>query len=132
MIGIAATVLLLTQVASDVPGVAAGRTEEVENLITVIGEKAKAWKGRVRSQGGELICETRKSTGDNEIDAIRCGAMVSCMAAIAKNYDEVLASDLKRKEKKAQADALIQTTIPCMEDYYDREYARLAEARLSA
>ena len=123
------SLLIVSALAQEPPPAADLPSAEEQALIIVYGERAKEWRGSVKSVEGVPTCKTKRSTGDAQIDAIRCGAMITCMAPISAEYSRILASDVKRKEKKERAYALLQTTLPCMDDFYDREFASLARAR---
>jgi hypothetical protein len=104
---------------------------EVANEIVVLGRKLETrWKGHLVKTDGQLACKTKRSTGDAAIDAIGCGAMLHCTLAIEPQMD-ALAADraLSRRDRRRQMGTLVQTTVPCMEDYRDTAIARLAAAR---
>ena len=83
----------------------------------------------LRKQDGELACRTRRSTGDKDIDAIRCDAMLTCMAPIEGQIDAVASSDLPTAERNRRISELSMSATPCMDDYHDRAVARLAAQR---
>ena len=99
--------------------------------IVVIGRKLRNWKGRFAKKDGQLSCRTTKSTGDRDIDAIRCGGMIACTGPIEAELERLSASkSLKRVEKERQMNSLLQTTIPCMDDYFIAATRALAEKRV--
>ena len=60
---------------------------EVAREIVVIARQLKSWKGGVSKVGGRMICKTTTSSGDRAADAIRCGAMLSCMKPLEPRID---------------------------------------------
>ncbi len=104
---------------------------EVEEQIVVIGERMHDWKGGLAKIEGELTCRTKTSSGDKMVDAIRCGSMLTCMGPLAPQIDEIMGSDIARKEKQAQVVALSETAIPCMDAYHKTAILRLAQSRAS-
>jgi hypothetical protein len=56
-------------------------TEEAspEPEIVVIGRKLQKWRGQVKMSDSTLRCVTKKSTGDNNIDAIGCRVLLECI-----------------------------------------------------
>ena len=102
---------------------------EVEEQIVVIGERMRTWNGGLAKVDGKLTCRTKKSSGDEMVDAIRCGAMLTCMGELAPQIDEVIASDIARKEKQAQVEAIAAGAVPCMDAYHKTAVMRLAQSR---
>ncbi len=102
---------------------------EVEEQIVVIGERMHAWNGGLAKVDGKLTCRTKTSSGDEMVDAIRCGAMLTCMGELAPQIDEVMASDIVRKEKQAQVEAIAEGAVPCMDAYHKTAVMRLAQSR---
>lgn len=102
---------------------------EVEEQIVVIGERMHTWNGGLAKVDGKLTCRTKKSSGDEMVDAIRCGAMLTCMGELAPQIDEVMASDIARKEKQAQVQAIAEGAVPCMDAYHKTAVMRLAQSR---
>jgi len=104
---------------------------EVASEIVVIGRKLETrWKGHLAKTDGQLVCKTKRSTGDTAIDAIGCGAMLHCMLAIEDQMD-ALAADrtISRRERRRQMNGLARSTEPCLHEYRDTGIARLAAAR---
>ncbi len=102
---------------------------EVEEQIVVIGERMHTWNGGLAKVDGKLTCRTKKSSGDEMVDAIRCGAMLTCMGELAPQIDEVMASEIARKEKQAQVEAIAEGAVPCMDAYHKTAVMRLAQSR---
>lgn len=123
--------LALAAQVTPVPSAPPSVTPEVANEIVVIGRKIKTWKGRFIKKDGQLSCRTTKSTRDAEIDAIRCGAMITCTRPVEAEIDRLYGlTTLKRIEKERQINALLQTTIPCMDEYFASASLALAERRV--
>ncbi|HEY6816146.1 MAG TPA: hypothetical protein VI168_11445 [Croceibacterium sp.] len=102
----------------------------VDDAIVVIGRRLeKDWRGSLAKADGQLACRTTRSTGDPAIDAIGCEAMVACTRPIEPQLDALAAADLRKRERKRQMDALLQTTMPCLTAYHEDAGARLAASR---
>lgn len=101
-----------------------------EQEIVVIGRKLeKDWRGSLKKTKGRLVCRTLKSTGDKAIDAIGCGAMLTCTHKIEPQMDALATGRLEPAERRRRMDAVVQTTVPCITDYRASAIARLAAAR---
>ena len=129
---LAPLLLLAPSVAMAAQDAAVEPSPEVANEIVVIGQRMDDWKGGLAKVDGELKCRTKKSSGDEIVDAIRCGSMLACIAPLAPQIDEIMASDLGRKEKQARAQEVSETAVPCMEDYNREAVLRLARSRAGA
>lgn len=102
---------------------------EVAQEIVVIGKQMKTWKGGVSKVGGRMICKTSKTSGDRRIDAIRCGAMLVCTKPLEARIDALMVSDRSQAEKKRAFDALLKSSLPCLDEQEQDGIARLAEER---
>ena len=102
---------------------------EVANEIRVIGRRMKGWRGRVIKQDGELACRTRTSTGDKDVDAIRCGSMLACIGPLEGQMDAIANSDMPTAERNRRMSELSMSAAPCMDAYHDRAVAALAAQR---
>lgn len=105
---------------------------EVAREIVVIGRQLKTWKGGVSKVGGRMICKTRLSSGDKALDAIRCGAMLSCLTPLEPRIDTLMGSDLPQAEKRRGFQKILTGIEPCLQTYADAAAARLAEERAGA
>lgn len=105
-------------------------TPEVAQEIVVMGKKLKTWKGGVSKVGGQMVCKTRQSSGDRALDAIRCGAMLSCMKPLEPRIDALMGSAAATAEKKRNFSALIAGVPQCAEKAEESAVARLAEDRV--
>jgi hypothetical protein len=121
--------LLAVQAAPVAPPPA--QSPEVAREIVVIAQKLKGWKGGVTKEGGRMVCRTKTSSGEKAVDAIRCGAMLSCMKPLEPRIDALMGSDRSRREKRDGFAAILKGIGPCLEDYEAAAVARLAEARVA-
>ena len=102
---------------------------EVAQEIVVIARKMKVWKGGVSKVGGRMICKTSKSSGDKPVDAINCGAMLSCLKPLEPRIDSLMGSELPVGEKRRGFDAILTGVAPCVKSYSDTAVDRLARER---
>jgi hypothetical protein len=105
---------------------------EVAQEIVVIGKQMKTWKGGISKVGGRMICKTSKSSGDRALDAIRCGAMLSCVKPVEPRIDALMASAVPRAEKSRRFQAIMTGLIPCYESTEAAAVERLARERAAA
>lgn len=103
MIAIVLTALALTQAE------APAAEPPVDNEIVVLGNKLRAWRGTWRVSDGVVKCKTKRSAGDREIDAIGCGAMVTCMTPLVPQWQAVEDSDLPKAELETRLNGLLQS-----------------------
>ena len=104
----------------------------VAQEIVVIGRKMKIWKGGVSKVGGQMICKSSKSSGDKPVDAINCGAMLSCLKPLETRIDAVMSSSLSASQKRRGFNAILAGSEPCMQAYADVAVERLARERTGA
>lgn len=123
-----ATLLALAG-AAQAQAPAAPATGAVAREIVVIGQKLRTWQGGVTKEQGRLVCRTRKSSGDPRLDAIRCGAMLTCTRPIEAKIDRLMSSDASRTAKRDGFAALLASAKPCLEAYEAEAVARLAAER---
>jgi hypothetical protein len=105
-------------------------TPAVTQEIVVMGKKLKDWKGGVSKVGGRMVCKTKKSSGDKALDAIRCGAMLSCVKPLEPRIDALMGSALPIGQKRRDFDKMLTGIEPCLETYTAGAVARLAEDRV--
>jgi hypothetical protein len=67
--------------------------------IVVIARKLDNWTGKFSIKGDKVKCATKNSTGDKEIDAIGCAAMVQCLPAF---QPRITASDNAALDKSVR------------------------------
>lgn len=102
----------------------------VAQEIAVMGKKLKNWKGGVSKVGGRMVCKTKKSSSDKALDAIRCGAMLSCVKPLEPRIDALMGSALPIGDKRSGFQKLLTRIEPCLETYTFGAVARLAEDRV--
>lgn len=81
----------------------------VVDEIVVMGNKLRNWRGTWRVRDGAVRCKTKRSTGDREIDAIGCGAMVTCMTPLVPQWQAIEDADLPKAELEARLNGLLQS-----------------------
>ncbi len=126
MIMLASLLVLQAGVAAPQPQV----SPEVSDQMLVIGEQLKSWKGGIYKREGKLTCRTTASTGDPEIDAIRCGALIRCFGPNADKMDAIAASGLSKEERNRRMQALTEATKPCVNQAHRAGTMFLAERRV--
>lgn len=123
-------VLLLMQAASGAPAPETPAGEDaVKEQIILIGERLKTWQGGIYKREGDLTCRIGKGTGDLEIDAIRCGALIECFAPLADPMDAVYASDLPEADRNRQMQEIAATATPCIDQFHVTQTVKLARKR---
>lgn len=122
--------LLALLAVAGTPLAPASPTPTVAREIVVMGKKLKDWNGGVSKVGGRMVCKTKKSSGDKALDAIRCGAMLSCLKPLEPRIDTLMGSALPAGEKRKGFQGLLTGIEPCLETYAAGAVARLAEDRV--
>lgn len=107
-------------------------TPNVQREIVVIGNKMKAFRTSVRERNGKMVCQTRKSTGDKEIDAIGCTALAGCLTELRPRLDASADRRLPAVERKRLREAVEGDLGTCMITRRDAMIADLAERRWNA
>lgn len=107
-------------------------SEEVAEEIVVIGRKLETWKGGLSAQDGQLSCRTNRSTGDKEIDGIRCGAMLRCFAPEVPEMNRLSSLDVPTRERNRLMQAHAETLVPCLDEAHEAGVRYLAEVRARA
>ncbi|WP_394270493.1 hypothetical protein [Qipengyuania sp.] len=100
--------------------------------IVVIGERLKTWRGKWRTDKGAARCQTTKSTGDREIDAIGCSALEACVTPLIPRMQAIAASKAPRAERNRLMQAASQPIGPCLVERRGDGIAALAERRAGA
>ncbi len=105
---------------------------EIQRDIVVIGNKMKAFRTSVRERDGKMVCATKTSTGNGEIDAIGCNVLAGCLTEHRPRLDA--STDRKRPaaERKRLREAVERDLLPCMMTRRDALIADLAERRWQA
>lgn len=117
--------LLLATVPAAVP---AAQADE----IVVIGERLKAWRGKFGTKDGVASCRTTKSTGDREIDAIGCNALVACITPHASQMQAIADMKLPKAERNRRLNDAMQPVGPCLVEKRGDAIANLAARRAGA
>ena len=118
--------------AAELPVPQGPPTEAVAEQITVIGKRLKTWKGGVYKKDGKLTCRITQSSGDKDVDMVRCGAMLRCYAPKAEELDAIAASDAPKADRNRKMQAVAEATIPCVEEASEAGVRMLAEERVPA
>lgn len=105
--------------------------EEPIPMITVIGQKLADWKGVLKSRDGVRACETTRSTGDAEIDAIGCEALEACVLPLAPQIEAIAGGDQSRRDKRRALNALNERegVADCVGAKREEGVQRLADKR---
>ncbi len=105
----------------------------VDNEIVVLGNKLRDWRGSWRVRDGVVKCKTKRSTGDREIDAIGCGAMVTCMTPLVPQWQAIEDADLPKDELEGRLNGLLQSANvgDCFAIVREQSISALAAARRS-
>lgn len=127
MIAMALTALALTQ--TEAPAV----EPPLDNEILVLGNKLRDWRGSWRVRDGVVKCKTKRSTRDREIDAIGCGAMVTCMTPLVPQWQAIEDADLPKAELESRLNGLLQSAnvADCFRAVREQGIAALVAARRS-
>lgn len=122
------TLLLLSSVHSAQPA----PPPQVARDIVVIGRKLQRWQSKYFVRGRQLGCQTRKSTGDAEIDAIGCAAFETCVTRLRPQIDESDRPDLDKSSRKRMKVLLKQRLSACVKEQREQLIGELAERRWMA
>lgn len=79
-----------------------------ENEIEVIGNKLRDWSSSFKLRRGAVDCKTKRSTGDKDIDAIGCNAIVRCMTPFSGEWQTINDSQGSKAEKSQQLAAIFK------------------------
>ena len=101
----------------------------VASEIASIEQAMENWQGGVYKKDGQLACRISRSSGDEAIDAIQCGAMLRCYAPVAARLDAIAALDVDRDERARQMRPVVATTRPCIAQASKAGVRMLAEQR---
>ncbi len=121
-------IALLLAAAAFIQPSEAPRAAEIEEEIVVVGNRLKAWRGRITPAGTGLRCVTATSSGDAEVDRIGCGAMVTCFT----RDRATLTAEASRRRQPTEQSAAFRAMGLCVRDYHDAATAALAERRYQA
>lgn len=97
--------------------------------VVVMGEKLKNWRASVRERKGRMVCTTKTSTGDRELDAVGCNAMATCLTQLKPRLNATLDKRLAAADRKSLRDAVDRDLFTCVTTNRDTAAAALAERR---
>lgn len=106
--------------------------EAEDEMITVIGQRFKTWKGYAKRKDGVWSCQTRKSTKDAEIDKISCDTLIACFRVHEPKLDAWLASNAPRDERRRVRAAIDNDIGICMTERRKVAIAELTERRMAS
>lgn len=128
---IALALALLTQAAAaELPVPQGPPSEAVAAEIEVIGKQLETFRGGVYKKDGKLTCRIAKSSGDEAVDMVRCGAMLRCYAPKVEALDAIAASDAPKDERNREMQAIVAATQPCVTEASAAGVRMLAEQRV--
>ena len=104
----------------------------VQSEIVVIGEKLNDWRGTWGAKKGVVACRTTRSTGDKEIDAVGCQALVSCASPLVPQFKAIAESKLPKAERQRRMDIAVQPMVGCLTHAREAGIAALADRRAGA
>lgn len=101
----------------------------VKREILAIAARMQGWKGGIYKDAERLACRIEQSSGDADVDAIRCGAMVVCYSPKVVEMDAIAASELPEADRTRKMAAIAASTKPCLEAAHVRGAVKLAQHR---
>ena len=126
----ALTLGLLAQAAvADLPTPQGPPTEAVAQQITQIEARMERWKGGIYKKDGKLTCRITQPSGDKEVDVIRCGAMLRCLAPETDALDAIAGSDASEADRNRRMQAIVAAAQPCVTNANAAGVRMLAEKR---
>ena len=105
---------------------------KVAAQVPVIAGKLDKWRGAWGAAGGKLACKTIQSSGDEEIDALGCAAMIACVKPIYPQLDKIADGAGTKADKQRQISAKLAALQPCMKAHRGQGIAELAVKRARA
>jgi hypothetical protein len=127
MTWLAPLVLLLAQ------GAAAPAPREIDpkvaEQVPIIAAKLDHWRGAWAAAGGKLGCKTLRSSGDEEIDALGCAAMLSCVKPAYPELKKIADGPAPEADKKRQMEAKLAALKPCLTQRRGQGIAEIALRR---
>jgi hypothetical protein len=110
---------------TDTPASSAPVSEE----IVVMGKALRNWKGQVRKRGDAFTCRITQSSGDAELDDIRCNAHRWCAQRVDGDIQALGQLKLEKAALNARINALAQRIGPCVTQYETLSLEHLARER---
>lgn len=123
--------LALLMIASPVQdaGTVTADTGPVAQEIVVIGRKLKTWRATIRTGRDGLTCRTKASSGDPEIDALGCSAMMRCWPAARALFDASTAKGLAKADRQRLQAQANETMTTCVAAQHREQIEALAMRR---
>ena len=113
------------------PGISAP-VDPAADEIVVIGRKLKTWRGSVRSNRRGTSCRTRTSSGDPQIDAIGCAAMLHCWPATLPRFQASTAKGIAPADRKRLQTDANAALVSCLTIEHRTRVEALADRRAGA
>ncbi len=104
-------------------------TEAVAEQIVQIETRMERFEGGVYKKDGKLTCRIAQSSGDKDVDMVRCGAMLRCLAPRADELDAIAASDAPPADRNRRMQGVVAAAQPCVKDANAAGVRMLAEKR---
>lgn len=102
---------------------------KVAAQVPVIAGKLEQWRGAWGAAGGKLACQTIKSSGDEEIDALGCASMIACVKPEFPALKAIADGPAAEADKKRQIQTKLATLQPCLKAHRGQGIAELALKR---
>lgn len=125
---LAPLILVLAQGAA-APAPAQEIDPRVAEQVPIVAAKLNHWRGAWGVVNGKLGCETVRSSGDEEIDALGCAAMLACIRPAYPELKKINDGSAAVEEKKRQMAAKLATLEPCMKARRGQGIAEIALRR---
>lgn len=105
--------------------------DAVKREIAAIAEQLKIWEGGYYKHEGKPTCRITKSTGDQAVDGIRCGALIGCLTPVSATMQAIWSSDRPEADRQRDVQEIIAGVKPCIDSYQVAAVLKLARARLA-
>jgi len=119
--------MMVLALAMSAPVAEGAPTAEPE--ITVIARKLAKWRGNWAIKRGHASCKTSKSTGDREIDAVGCSAILDCMPRFQSQFQALADAKLPKAVFAARAEPINKQFGVCITGEREAGIAALADRR---
>jgi hypothetical protein len=129
---LAPALLLLAQTAAPAAAPSPAPTDvdpKVAAQVPLIAGKLQGWQGAWGAVGGKLACRTVKSSGDEAIDLIGCGALIACVKPVFPQLKGIADSNASEADKKARMGKILAGQNTCLKEHRGQGIASLALAR---
>jgi hypothetical protein len=128
MSALAAMLLVAAQSAAH-PATPREIDPKVAAQVPIIAGKLEQWRGAWGAAGGKIACRTVRSSGDEEIDALGCAAMIVCVKPAYPALKKIADGPAALDEKERQMKSKLATLEPCMRQHRGQGIAELALRR---